>query len=67
MKIKMMQSIQGSLDGVTVQALAEGVEYDTVDTAVGTRLALAHIFKGVATAVADTSPLPPVGKSSRAK
>lgn len=60
MKIKMTQSIQGSLDGVTVIGLAAGQEYDTVDTARGKRLALAHIRKGVAVAVpaADAEPAP---------
>lgn len=65
MKIKMTESIQGSLDGLTVQSLAEGVEYDTVDTAIGARLALAHIFKGSATAVVDAAPA--AGKPSRTK
>lgn len=51
MKIKMTQSIPGSLDGVTVIDLVAGLEYDTVDTARGKRLALAHIRKGVAVAV----------------
>ncbi|KAB8042555.1 hypothetical protein [Janthinobacterium aquaticum] len=52
MKIKMTQSLPGSLDGVTVIDLAAGQEYETVDSARGTRLALAHIRKGVAVAVA---------------
>lgn len=51
MKIKMTQSIPGSIDGVTVIDLVAGQEYDTVDTARGTRLALSHIRKGVAVAV----------------
>lgn len=57
MKIKMTQSIQGSLDGVTVIGLAAGQEYDTVDTARGTRLALAHISKGVAVEVEVPTPV----------
>lgn len=56
MKIKMTQSIQGSLDGVTVIGLAAGQEYETVDTARGTRLALAHIRKGVAVEVVVPAP-----------
>lgn len=51
MKIRMTQSIPGSLDGVTVIDLVEGQEYDTIDSARGERLALAHIRKGVAVAV----------------
>lgn len=56
MKIKMTKSIPGSIDGVTVIDLVEGREYDTVDTARGTRLALSHIRKGVAVAVAVEVP-----------
>jgi hypothetical protein len=56
MKIKMTQSIPGSIDGVTVIDLVAGREYDTVDTARGTRLALAHIRKGVAVAVEAPAP-----------
>ncbi len=69
MKIKMTESIQGSLDGVTVRELTEGVEYDTVDTAVGARLAQAHIWKGVAVA-ADPIPeavSPVLAKAPRTK
>lgn len=51
MKIKMTQSLPGSLDGVTVIDLVAGQEYDTVDSARGARLALAHIRKGVAVSV----------------
>lgn len=56
MKIKMTQSICGSLDGVTVISLIEGEEYDTVDSARGERLALAHIRKGIAVAVDVSAP-----------
>ncbi|MEG2030584.1 MAG: hypothetical protein RR376_08055 [Janthinobacterium sp.] len=56
MKIKMTQSIPGSIDGVTVIDLVAGREYDTVDTARGTRLALSHIRKGVAVAVEVLAP-----------
>ena len=51
MKIKVTKSVPGSIDGVTVIDLVAGQEYDTVDTARGTRLALSHIRKGVAVAV----------------
>lgn len=56
MKIKMTQSIPGSIDGVTVIDLVAGREYDTVDTARGIRLALAHIRKGVAVTVDAPAP-----------
>lgn len=52
MKIKMTQSLPGSLDGLTVIDLVAGQEYETVDSARGIRLALAHIRKGVAISVA---------------
>jgi hypothetical protein len=51
MQIKMKETVQGSLDGVTVQELVEGQEYSTVESAVGDRLAQAHITQGVAEAV----------------
>lgn len=56
MKIKMTQSVPGSLDGVTVIDLVAGREYSTVDTARGIRLALAHIRKGVAVPAPATAP-----------
>lgn len=43
MKIKMKETVQGSLDGVTVQELVEGAEYDTVDSPRGARLAQYHV------------------------
>ena len=43
MKILMTSTVQGSLDGVTVQRLDEDVEYDATD-----RLARYHIKQGVA-------------------
>lgn len=48
MKILMTQTVHGSLDGVTVQELAEGAEYETVDSPRGERLARHHIKQGVA-------------------
>lgn len=50
MKIVMTQTVQGSLDGVTVGELVEGQEYSTVDTPRGDRLAQYHIKQGVAVA-----------------
>ena len=48
MKILMTQTVHGSLDGVTVQELTRGAEYDTVDSPRGERLARHHIKQGVA-------------------
>jgi hypothetical protein len=60
MKIKMTQTIQGSLDGVTVRELVEGEQYDTVDSARGERLASSHIRNGVAIAApAEIAPPDP--------
>lgn len=58
MLIKMTETVQGSLDGVTVQELVEGQEYNTVASPIGDRLAQAHISQGVAVAV--TVPFPDV-------
>lgn len=58
MRIKMLETVQGSLDGVTVQELAEGQEYNTLASPIGDRLAQYHITQGVAEAV--TVPFPNV-------
>lgn len=58
MKIRMTQTVQGSLDGVTVQALVAGGDYATVSTPRGDRLARYHIKQGVAV------PAPPARKVS---
>ena len=50
MKILMTQTVQGSLDGETVRELEEGIQYDTVDSPRGERLAQYHIKQGVAVA-----------------
>lgn len=55
MKIKMLKSVHGSLDGVSVVELVVGEEYDTVDSARGERLARYHVGRGDAELV--TSPL----------
>lgn len=52
MKIKMTETVQGSLDGETVQELTKDHKYDTVDSPRGNRLAQYHIDQGVAVAVA---------------
>jgi len=51
MKIRMTQTVQGSLDGETVRELVEGSEYETVDSPRGERLARHHIKQRVAVAV----------------
>lgn len=51
MKIKMTETVQGSIDGVTVQELTKDQKYDTVDTPRGDRLARYHIEQGVAVSV----------------
>lgn len=58
MRIKMTETVQGSLDGVTVQELVKGQEYSTVASPVGDRLAHYHIAQGVA--VAAVVPFPHV-------
>lgn len=70
MKIRMTKTVQGSLDGVTVQELIEGDEYDTVDSSRGERLARYHIKQGVAVAVAapvEIDAAPPVDAASPRK
>lgn len=69
MKIKMTETVQGSLDGETVQELTKGHKYDTVDSPRGDRLAQYHIDQGVAIA-ADPEPAPaehdePAAKKSK--
>lgn len=58
MKIRMTQTVQGSLDGETVRELVEGTEYETVDSPRGARLARHHIKQGVAVAVVAEEPDP---------
>lgn len=59
MKIKMTETVQGSLDGETVQELTKGHKYDTAATPRGDRLAQYHIDQGVAVAHVD-EPTPEV-------
>lgn len=58
MKIRMTKTVQGSLDGVTVQELIEGEQYDTVATPRGLRLAQYHIKQGVAVVAPEPLPEP---------
>lgn len=68
MKIKMTETVQGSLDGETVQELTKGHKYDTVDSPRGDRLAQYHIDQGVAVAVeAERVPEPEAPAPKKAK
>lgn len=58
MKIQMTKTVQGSLDGVTVQELKGSQQYDTADTPRGLRLAQYHIKQGVAVAAPEPEPAP---------
>ena len=51
MKIKMLKTIPGSTDGVTVIELQAGTEYDMTDAARGARRAAAYIRRGEAVEV----------------
>ena len=53
MKIRMTKTVQGSLDGETVQKLVAGSEYDTVSSPRGERLANYHVKQGVAVLVPE--------------
>lgn len=58
MKIRMTLSIRGSLNGVTVDDLAEGQDYETAATPMGERMGRAHIANYVAIELdADWQPL----------
>lgn len=66
MKIRMTETVQGSLDGETVQELTKGHKYDTVDSPRGDRLAQYHIDQGVAAAVhAEPAPAEPEAPASK--
>lgn len=43
MKIRMIKSIRGSLNGETVDDLEEGRDYETAKTPMGERMGRAHI------------------------
>lgn len=55
MKIRMTETVQGSLDGLTVGELAKGEEYSTVAGPRGDRLAKYHVKQGVAVLVVDAA------------
>lgn len=48
MKIRMTKSIRGSLNGVTVDDLAEGKDYETENSPRGERMGQSHISNYVA-------------------
>ena len=58
MKIRMLQTIQGTLDGATVGELEVGQEYDTADTPAGTRAAEYHVQMGHAEYAPDSAAKP---------
>ncbi len=72
MKIKMLKTVPGSVDGVTVIELQAGTEYTMTDAARGQRRAAAYIRRAEAVEVIDVTtgsaqaPAAPVRKA-RAK
>lgn len=72
MKIKMLKTVPGSVDGVTVIELQAGTEYTMTDAARGQRRAAAYIRRAEAVEVidvttgSDQAPAAPVPKA-RAK
>ena len=55
MKIKMLKTIPGSIDGVTVIELQAGTEYTMTDAARGVRRAAAYIRRSEAVEVIDAA------------
>ena len=55
MKIKMLKTIPGSIDGVTVIELQAGAEYIMTDAARGQRRAAAYFRRGEAVEVPDAA------------
>ena len=55
MKIKMLKTIPGSIDGVTVIQLQAGTEYAMTDAARGVRRAAAYIRRSEAVEVIDAA------------
>ncbi|NML61831.1 hypothetical protein HHL21_12245 [Massilia sp. RP-1-19] len=53
MKIRMTKSIRGSLNGVTVDDLEEGQDYETVKSPLGERMGRAHIANYAAVELDD--------------
>ena len=69
MKIKMLKTVPGSVDGVTVIELQAGTEYTMTDAARGQRRAAAYIRRAEAVEVidvttgSDQAPAAPVRKA----
>lgn len=55
MKIKMLKTMPGSIDGVTVIELQAGTEYTMTDAARGVRRAAAYIRRSEAVEVNDAA------------
>ena len=55
MKIKMLKTMHGSIDGVTVIELQAGTEYTMIDDARGLRRAAAYIRRSEAVEVIDAA------------
>ena len=55
MKIKMLKTMPGSIDGVTVIELQAGTEYTMTDAARGQRRAAAYIRRAEAAEVIDAT------------
>ena len=55
MKIKILKTMHGSIDGVTVIELQAGAEYTMTDEARGARRAAAYIRRSEAVEVSDTA------------
>lgn len=55
MKIKMLKTVPGSTDGVTVIELQAGAEYTMTDAARGQRRAAAYFRRGEAVEVSDAA------------
>ncbi|PKV47992.1 hypothetical protein CLU92_5467 [Janthinobacterium sp. 61] len=55
MKIKMLKTIPGSIDGVTVIELQVGTEYTMTDAARGVRRAAAYIRRSEAVEVIEST------------
>jgi len=55
MKIKMLKTLPGSIDGVTVIELQAGTEYTMTDAARGQRRAAAYIRRDEATDAIDAA------------
>jgi len=66
MKIEMTETVQGSLDGETVQELTKGETYDTVDSPRGERLAKYHVEEMGCAIYAKVAPAPAAAEPASA-